>query len=181
MLALAAGIAHFLTFKLNQHFDDWMLYSQGISLLFLPAGIRHLAILLADGWGALGCFVSLLFLASGFWVGLPTGLLVLYSAISTAATWLGIVLSLRLLGIDRGLGQLKFIHLPVIDLITTTLHGFTTNAFFILAGMKSDHLTRNALAMMFGDFAGSFTVLTLLWLGLSWFKRRTRKPQMDLN
>jgi len=61
--------------------------------------------------------------------------------------------------------------LPVIDLITTGLHSFTTNVFFILAGIKTENFMENALAMMFGDYVGSFTVLMLLWLGLILLKR----------
>jgi hypothetical protein len=88
---------------------------------------------------------------------------------------------MRILGIDKNLQNLQFIHLPVMDLITTAIHGFTTNAFFILAGMKSENFISNALAMMFGDFTGSFITLMLLWLGLVVFKKYKSTPQLDMD
>lgn len=166
LLAMGAGLLFFLTYRLNEQFDGWALYAQGINLIFLPAGIKHLAILIGGGWGALGCFLALLGLAREFWNDVAIGHITAYSAISTGATWLGLILGMRLLRIRRDLRNLQFIHLPMIDLITTALHGFTTNVFFISVGMKSDNLIGNALAMMFGDFVGSFVLLTLLWLSL---------------
>lgn len=179
LLASAAGTAYFAAYRVNELFDGWALYAQGINLIFIPAGIKHLAILLAGPWGALGCALALFMLALEFWHGAAPELIALYSVISTAATWLGILLSLRLLGIARDLHNLKFMHLPVMDLITTAIHGFTTNLFFIVAGMKSENFLTNALAMMFGDYAGSFIVLTLLWLGLALLKRQQKPAGLD--
>jgi hypothetical protein len=159
-----AAILYFVTYRFNELFDVWFLYDQGINLVFLPAGIKHLAILLGGPWGALGCFVSLFILANEFWQGVPTGDIALYSLVSTCATWAGIAVCLKVLGLDRDLTNIRFIHLPLIDLFTTFLHSLTTNVFFILKGMKTDHLMTNALAMMVGDFIGSFIILTLLWL-----------------
>lgn len=171
LLALVAGVIYFIAYRINELLDGWALYAQGINLVFLPAGIKHIAILIAGKWGALGCLMALFILANEFWSGVPVGEIALYSVISTGMTWIGILLSMRLLGINRDLHNLKFVHLPIMDLLTTAFHGFVTNLFFILAGMKSEHLISNALAMMFGDYAGSFIVLTLLWFGLMVMKR----------
>jgi hypothetical protein len=174
LLALVAGGAYFLTYRVNELFDGIALFAQGINLIFLPAGIKHLAILLAGAWGALGCLIALFVLAQEFWQGAPTGSIAIYSVVSTCATWLGIALSLRLMGIGKDLRQLKFTHLPMMDLITTALHGFLTNAYFMMAGMKSERWIENALAMMLGDFVGSFFILMLLWFGLSVFRKNDK-------
>ena len=181
LLALVAGLTFFLGYRVNEQMDSWALYAQGINLIFLPAGIKHLSILLCGKWGALGCLVSLFIVATEFWNGVPTEQIALYSVISTAATWAGIVLSMRILGIHKNLQNLQFMHLPIMDLITTAIHGFTTNAFFILVGMKSEHFISNALAMMFGDFTGSFIILMLLWMGVVLFKRYKSTPQLDID
>jgi formate/nitrite transporter FocA (FNT family) len=78
------------------------------------------------------------------------------------------------MGIGKDLRQLKFTHLPMMDLITTALHGFLTNAYFMMAGMKSERWIENALAMMLGDFVGSFFILMLLWFGLSVFRKNDK-------
>lgn len=179
VIAVVSGVFYLLTYRINELFDAWALYAQGINLIFLPAGIKHLAILLGGKWGALGCLCALFVLANEFWSGQPIQQIALYSLISTASTWAVIVFSLRVLGIGADLKNLKFIHLPIIDLITTSVHGFTTNAYFIMAGMKSENFVQNALAMMFGDFAGSFILLTLLWLALLMWKKRLTVPTAD--
>lgn len=168
---MVAGGAYFLTYRVNELFDGIALFAQGINLIFLPAGIKHLAILLAGAWGALGCLVALFVLAQEFWQGTSTTHIAIYCVVSTCATWMGIALSLRLMGIGKDLRQLRFMHLPMMDLITTALHGFLTNAYFMAVGMKSERWIENALAMMVGDFVGSFIILMLLWLGLSAFRK----------
>ena len=179
LLAILAASLYYLTYRANELFDSWFLYAQGIALVFLPAGIKHLSILIAGSWGALGCFVALFILANEFWLGVPPAEIALYSLISTGSTWAGIVLCLRTLGINRDLHNIRFIHLPLIDLFTTFLHGFTTNLFFITIGMKKDNFMSNALAMMFGDYIGSFILLTLLWLAISYSKRMRRPPGFE--
>ena len=174
VIALVTAISYFLTYRINEIADDWALYAQGINLVFLPAGIKHLSILLAGKWGALGCFLSLFVLASEFWDGVSSAQIAFYSAISTGATWMGIALCMRALSIQKDLHNLRFMHLPLMDLVTTAIHGFTTNAFFIWAGMKTENFVPNALAMMFGDYVGSFLILTLLWFALSLYKRYNR-------
>lgn len=172
LLAGISGLGFYLANLVNELFGASTLYSQGIHLLFLPAGIKHLAILLAGPWGALGCGLALFVLAFDLWPGAPTAHIAVYSLISTGATWAGIALSLRLMGVDAQLNGLKFIHLPLMDLVTTALHGFTANAFFVLAGMKNGNFWGHAMAMMVGDFTGSLIVLMLFWLALVWIQRK---------
>lgn len=172
LLAIIASTLYFLAYRINEFTDTWSIYTQGINLVFLPAGIKHIAILLARGWGALGCFVALFFLASESWTGEPTVKVLGYCVVSILTTWLGIIIGFRLMHIDNDLSNLEFIHLPFMDLITTALHGHLVNAYFILVGMKADHLIQNAFAMMVGDFIGSFIILMCMLLALKFFRLR---------
>ena len=54
--AVTSGILFSLSFRLNQYFDAQFVYSAGISLLFLPAGVKLLAVLV----GRLPAIVGLL-------------------------------------------------------------------------------------------------------------------------
>ncbi len=175
LLALMAGVAYYVAFRLNQQLDRWVLYGQGIALVFLPAGIKHVSILIARGWGALGCFAALMWLSFEFWQGITLMQAAAYSGLSTLASWTSIQAGMRFLGIQRDLENLRFLHLPLLDLITTAVHGLVVNAYFIAVGMKQEQLLANAMAMMFGDYAGSFIVLTGLWAGLL-MVRRLQQP-----
>lgn len=172
LLAILAGLAYYLSFLLNRALGSAILYDNWIALVFIPAGIKHLFILVARGWGALGCFAGLLVPSLQFWSDTPFYMVALYSALSTLASWLGIVVGLRWLGIQRNLRNLQFMHLPLLDLVTTAVHGFVVSLYFIAVGMTSDHLLSSTAAFMFGDYTGSFLVLTCLWLVLSWIRRK---------
>ena len=172
-LTALATVVYVLTFKLNQYLDPWFLYGQGISLLFLPAGVKHVSILLAGRWGALGSFLGLLFMVPAFWQELSIEMAIPYVAISTLATWAGIVLSMRLMGIRRDLSNLKLLQLPVLDLVTTLFHAVLTNSFFVLAGLKKiNEWNVNTLAMMVGDYLGSLCLMLVLFLALQWWPRK---------
>lgn len=165
-IALISCALYFASYRVNEIFDKWTLFAQGINLIFIPAGIKHIAILIAGKWGALGCLIGLIILALEFWGGFPVSAILGYTVISTGSTWIGIVLSLRVMRINKNLNNLKFIHLPLIDLITTTLHGLVTNTYFYVANMKSSNLIENSTAMILGDYTGSFIILTFLFFSL---------------
>jgi hypothetical protein len=40
LMALGAAVAYGMSFRVNQLFDDFFLYASGMSLLFLPAGVK---------------------------------------------------------------------------------------------------------------------------------------------
>jgi hypothetical protein len=174
-LAAVSAMAYYLSFRLNQKLDPWALFDQGISLVFLPAGIKHLSILLAGASGAVGCFGALMLLSFEFWPDISVLGAATYSGISTLASWLGIRIGLQALGIHPRLDNLRFAHLPMLDVLTTALHGLVVNLYFLLAGMKQQEWLMNALAMMLGDFTGSFIVLTLLWTALVFRPRPGRE------
>ena len=108
LLVLASGLSYWLAYRLNTFTDAWSVYDQGINLIFLPAGVKHLAILLARGWGALGCGLALLAVSFEFWHNAHPLQLVAYSTISTLASWMGVVLGLRLLQVRSDLNNLHF-------------------------------------------------------------------------
>ncbi len=176
LIALVSGAIYYVTYRVNALFDSWAAYAQGISLIFLPAGIKQISILIAGKWGALGCLVALFVVASEIWSANSVTAILLFSVISIGATWLGVSLALKFLRLNSDLSNLKFIHLPVIDLITTSIHALATNAYLVLARISTENFWSNALAMVVGDYVGCFIILALLYLGL----RVLRKNEANL-
>jgi hypothetical protein len=162
-LIVGAFVLYLLAFRINQTVDEHILYAQGVALVFLPAGIKHIAILVGRFWGAIGCFLALAYVTPEFWTDISPSQTFLYSAISTIATLIAIKVGMQVLQINNDLSNLRFIHLPVLDLITTTTHSFVTNAYFISNGMKiNEEYIGNALGMGLGDFIGSFILMMSL-------------------
>jgi hypothetical protein len=46
LMAFSAAAAFWLSFRLNQLFDNFFVYAPGISLLFIPAGVKLLFVLI---------------------------------------------------------------------------------------------------------------------------------------
>lgn len=173
-LVAGAFLLYLVAFRINQTLDEYVLYAQGVALVFLPAGIKHISILIGRFWGALGCFLALAYVTPEFWTDISVAHALLYSGISTVATWALVLAGMRMLDINSDLSNLRFIHLPLLDLITTTGHSFVTNAYFIADGMKiNEEYLGNALGMAFGDFTGSFIMMMCLFFGLQ-IKKQTQ-------
>jgi hypothetical protein len=166
-LVTAAFALYLAAFRVNQTFDEYVLYTQGVALVFLPAGIKHISILIGRLWGAFGCFLALAYVTPEFWPDIGLLQIILYSGISTAATFALVLTGMRILSINSDLSNLQFIHLPLLDLLTTLGHSLLTNVYFISYGMKAnEEYISNALGMAVGDFTGSFLMMMLLWIAI---------------
>ena len=178
-IALATGVLYLLAYWLNAAFDGFALYAQGVSLIFLPAGVRTVMILIGGKWAAVGAAIALAFVAGGIWPEMSWGVLIGYAALSSLTAWLAIQAMLNLLKVPQDLNGLRFIHLPLIDLVATLAHAFTVNAYFMLVGLRSpSHVADSALAMAFGDFVGTGVVMAVL-MALMSVKRVFFTPTSD--
>ena len=166
LLAVGFGLLFLGAFRLNETMNEWVLYGQGIALLFVPAGVKNVAIMVGRAWGALGVSVALYWLTFDFWHNTSPMANLMYCVASVGSSFVGVELGLRWFQIDRGLCNLRFWHLPLLDLITTTVHGVTTNVYFIVSGMKDSDFVSNTLAMMVGDYLGNFLIMSALFVVL---------------
>lgn len=174
VLVISAFVLYLVAFRINQTLDDYVIYAQGVALVFLPAGIKHISILIGRAWGGLGCFAALAYVTPEFWPDISLLHALVYSGVSTAATVALVIAGMKALQINSDLSNLRFIHLPILDLVTTTGHSFVTNAYFIADGMKvTGEYLGNAFAMALGDFTGSFIMMMLLWIAIK-MKYRVR-------
>ncbi len=167
--ALFGGL-YLVMIKLSWTLDLVQGYAPGISLVFLPAGIKLVAALVSGFWGVLGTVVALACVAPDIWPDQPTWFYVVYPALGGFSSLAVVHIMKRALGIDDDLRNLRLTHIPLIDLCATLVHGVVLNSFFYLyhLHLDQDFWTR-VLAMSVGDFFGSlimllgFSVLTRLY------------------
>ena len=162
-LSTLFGVLYFAFFELSWRFDLVESYAPGISLVFLPAGVKLVAALVSGFWGVLGTVIALAYVSPDFWPDQPLWFYALYPALSGFRTLAVVHVMKRLLGIDDDIRNLRFIHIPIIDLCATLVHGVAVNGFFALdqLSMDKDFFTR-AFAMSVGDFLGSLILLLSL-------------------
>jgi hypothetical protein len=88
----------------------------------------------------------------------------------------------RVLGIDNDIRNLRLIHIPIIDLCATFVHGMVVNGFFAIYQLQlaQDFFTR-AFAMSVGDFLGSLILLLSFAMLAKLYDFYKQSPNTHLN
>lgn len=164
LIALSFTLSR-LTYELHALLTPYVAYTQGVDLLFLPAGVKLVLIMVAGWRGALGCGLALLSLSTRFWPDLEPVWLLLYSALSVGMTWLVVSVMLRRMALGPTLEGLSFWELVQIDMLNTLLHGIAVNGYFWSLGLRSSETFWSAaLAMTLGDFLGAGVIMLVVLL-----------------
>lgn len=161
---IALGLTlYWLAYECHELLIPYVAYTQGVELLFLPAGIKLVMIMVAGWRGALGCGLALLSLSSRIWPDLDLPWLAVYSVLSVCMTWLVVGWMLRRKALGAALEGLSFWDIVQIDAVNTVLHGIAINGYFWSLGLRSSEtLWSSALAMALGDFLGTGVVMLLV-------------------
>lgn len=160
--AVVSGILFSLSFRLNQFFDEQFVYAAGISLLFLPAGVKLLAVLVGRLPAIVGLLVAGIYLGAGIWPDKPISSIV-YFAVLSLMTYLIAALSLmRWLHIRQDLSNLRYHHIVLFSLAASVLNGMAHNWLYLSEGVTlNEDLWQKSAAMALGDFIGCFVVVAL--------------------
>jgi len=164
-LVLLSFLLYWTAYQGHALIHPYVSYAQGVDLMFLPAGIKLVMIMVAGWRGALGCGLALLSVAPDFWPEQELAVLSLYSALSVGVTWLVAHLMLNRRGLGPTLEGLRFWDIVLLDAVNTVLHGIAVNLYFWAFGMRSsESLWSSSLAMALGDFLGTGIVMLLVLL-----------------
>jgi hypothetical protein len=144
------------------------------AIIFLPAGVRLLACLVGRAWGALGILIG------SFFVVVPTtfpneasSFHFLIAFTSTYTVLVSVVLTLEFFKVSDELSNLKFIYLPLIDLIATFSQAF----FFILILYSANLIEESELlprfiTQMTGNFLGGMIFMLSFFALMNLLKLR---------
>ncbi len=177
-IALISALAYGLAFWLNDQFSEWVLFTQGVALMYLPAGVKLLALLLGGWPAALGLTAMLWGLSFAYWTQLDAWALLGCAAISIGTTWVMLTILMRAWRIGTDLTQLNFTRLLLLDALSSVTHGWLMNGYFAWLGVRDfDTLPAAAWGMALGDFVGS----GLLLLALTMVLKFTRWGQLRAN
>lgn len=166
VVSLVSALTYFLAYRVNAWFDHATLYAQGIHILYLPAGVNFISILIGGVWGALGTFVALMFVVMQVWSNASAWELISYCIVSTGTAWATIYGCVKVFRIEVDLSNLRFMHLPMIAIVSSATHGVSANIYLFAVDLKGEAFWGNSLAMILGDFLGIFALLTALWIVL---------------
>ena len=168
LMALGAGLAFALSFRVNQLLDDWFVYVQGISFLFLPAGIKLLFVVIGRAPAILGIMAASVYLGYGIWPDKSIGAVIEFALISLITYPASADLVMRWLQIQRDLVNLQYWHIVVLSLAASVTNGIAHNLLYVAEDVTApQEFWVKAAAMTFGDFKGCLVVVALFQLAVS--------------
>jgi hypothetical protein len=181
-LAIAAisGLLFSLSFRLNQYFDAQFVYSAGISLLFLPAGVKLLAVLVGRLPAIIGILLVGIYLGMGIWPDKPMSTIVYFALVGLMTYPIAAFGLMRAFGIHQDLRNLRYAHILALSLAASVLNGIVHNLVYLTQGVTaSDELWRKSAAMALGDFMGCFVVVALFHASMGLLRTLRRSTQLD--
>ena len=157
------GVAYWVSFEISNYLNLTQGFAPGISLVFIPAGVKLLAALIGGFWGIVGVVMALTLQGYDIWSEQSQTFILLNALINGFSTLAVVELMRRILKIDQDLSNIRFLHLPLIDLANSICLGFIQNGHWVFWGMEEyDEFLTKASATAFGDFFGSM-ILLLGW------------------
>ena len=160
--AIISGLLFSLSFRLNQFFDKQFVYSAGISLLFLPAGVKLLAVLVGRLPAIVGLLIVGIYLGVGIWPEKDMASVVYFAFVGLMTYPVAAFGLMRVLHIRQDLSNLRYHHIVLLSLTASVLNGIMHNLLYITQGVTSiEDLWQKSAAMAFGDFMGCFVVVAL--------------------
>ena len=166
--AVVSGALFSLSFRLNQFFDEQFVYAAGISLLFLPAGVKLLAVLVGRLPAIVGLLIVGIYLGAGIWPDKPMSSIVYFAAVGLMTYPIAAFSLMRWLHIHQDLSNLRYHHIVLLSLAASVLNGVVHNWLYLTQGVTlSEELWQKSAAMALGDFMGCFVVVALFHATMS--------------
>ena len=150
---------------------DWMAYfsfNHETFWVFLPAGVRLVAVILFGWVGVVGLFVGNVLTPDD----VSFSHVLLLSAVSALAPKLALITGRRLLHLSPTLASLNPMHLAVLTVMASCYNALLRVG--ILNCLGNPQIVFNVLPMFVGDLVGTFMIfylcLALLWGIRHWFR-----------
>lgn len=167
-LAAVCAVVYLLSFELMSLMPAWLEYAPGVSLLFLPAGVKLVALLVAGGWGLLGLAAAGLWTAADVWSSATWLALAGNVLVWLAIPYLVIRALLRWMGVHADLSNLSYLRVLGIGLAAILASSAAATAYAVVAhGAPLTQAGARTLAMALGDFVGAGVMLGLFVAALN--------------
>ena len=159
-VAALSALIFIWSFRINQLFDQYFVYSAGISLLFIPAGIKLLLLLLGRLPAYIGLLIAGTYLGVGIWPDKALFPIFLFAFIGLTNYAVAAISVMKLLKIDRDLSNLKYWHVVLLSALASVFNGVVHNLIYITQDViLTEDFWSKSFAMTLGDFMGCFVTV----------------------
>ena len=178
VMAVVSGLLFSASFRLNQYFDAQFVYAEGISLLFLPAGVKLLAVLVGRLPAIVGIMVVSVYLGAGIWPDKSMTSIIYFAFVGLMTYPIAAYGVMRLFRIKHDLANLRYHHIVVLSLAASVFNGVVHNLLYLTQGVTTrEEIWHKSAAMALGDFMGCFVVVALFHAATGAL-RHSRKAQL---
>jgi hypothetical protein len=144
----------------------------GVHLIYLPAGLRLLILLLFGVWGAIGIFIAHPIVVYTQYDSPNVAFVTAQAFISGFGGLFVLNMSQRLFGISPNLDGIRAKHLPLLSLkMAIALPLLFSFALVVFQGRPVSKVETNFWAMLLGDFLGCFIFIAAVLLLIRAYRR----------
>jgi glucose-6-phosphate-specific signal transduction histidine kinase len=159
-VALIAGLVFVGSFNFNQYFDGYFVYAPGISLLFIPAGVKLLAFLVGRTPAVVGLVIASIYTGFRLWTDVQTPAIYYFALVSVLSYPIAASTVMYFLGVQRNLDNLRYWHIAALSMACSVFNGIAHNIVYVWQGLTvTEELWTKSSAMAFGDFFGCLVVV----------------------
>lgn len=172
-IVVVSGVVWLAGWEVAQSILDFTVLKTGVTLIYIPAGIRLLVLLVSGIWGAFGIALAFPFALIQVFPDATWLEVVIYSVIAGFIPYATVQVMCRIAGISRDLGTLRSLHLPLLA-AAVSITGALAYVAALVAFDRFDagNFLPDVTAMAAGDFLGCFAVVALARLAIEWRRRK---------
>ena len=166
------------SFKLNEYLDPYMLYAPGVSLVFVPAGIKLLCLLVGGFPAIIGVLAASAYISTGLWNNNTFSSTFALAIVSVLTYYTAVIIITRFFKIRDDLSNLNYWHIVLLSTLGSVLNGFLLNlAYYSQHVTAENEVLSKGAAMILGDFTGCFIIVMLFHLAINAFRRQASNPK----
>ena len=160
------------SYKLNEYLDPYVLYAPGAGLIFVPAGVKLLCLLVGGLPAILGVLTASAYISIGLWNDNTFLSTFSLATVSVLTYYSSVLMVTRSLKICADLSNLKYWHIVLLSTIASVLNGFGLNLAYYSQNVTttSEFLSKGA-AMALGDFMGCCIIVMIFNLTITAIRR----------
>jgi len=151
----AVTIAWIVLWKMNYYLSPRLVSNDFIYWIFLPSGLRLIAVLLVDFDAVIGLFIGRLITSEDL-SDIPSAICI--SLISSIAPYVAYLIAKHKLDLKKSLTNMTGKQLFMMTLIFAFINSVLHNAYFYITKLEYD-FWRDIFAMFIGEFTGSLLVI----------------------
>ncbi|PZF78646.1 hypothetical protein DK847_02245 [Aestuariivirga litoralis] len=165
VVILLSSLVWIASWEISQSVLSFTVMKDSVTLIYIPAGVRLVILLVSGIWGAIGIMLAFPVELIQVFPDPSWREIIVYSVIAGVIPYATVLAVCRWANVSRDLRSLRAIHLPLIAAAVSITGAASYAAALVRFGrFDAASFLPDVTAMMAGDFLGCFAVVLLVRL-----------------